>query len=585
MEDNEPPPLRTDKIPFREIDRTYLLMLDNIEYKLSIEYSEVSIKFRIEKNIPLIKDYYSTQFSLKEIISKLFLIEKQYPTIKKVLDLYQKYLEDRKVSLKYDEKKKVMILKLKKILEYDEVECELELNQICLSTNELINMIIENAEKRQNYVGKGGNIDNFAFTNKMQDQINRVKSEIENKQKSLIENLKNELLTEIKNLKDEKEQMKNKYESEINSLKNEIQKIKYELSTKNEIINKMYKFVEQDSKINFSFNNSPEFLECQTEYIENNNDIITPFCVFIPIKNQTELIATYDYKNSKHIIEIYKINNNSPISSLEGHSNSVRSIRYFVNNFSYNDYLISSDIDGNIIIWDISKDYEDIRQLKIKYNGSILSTLLLFNIKNENFIITSSNNESDDYSSVYRFENNTSDKDNCLKKLKNTNKNSTLYLLTWNYKDECYIIELCNKKICVINFEKNKEYANLVCKHEEDYHIRGIIYSDNYLISSSFNGYVRVWDLVSKSLFKTIKINNDKLFGVVHWDKELIIVANYTNNSLDIISLEKEKVIKEIKTPHNDGVTIIEKIYSAFNGNIIVSVAKDKTLRLWSIKK
>ena len=179
MEDNEPPPLRTDKIPFREIDRTYLLMLDNIEYKLSIEYSEVSIKFRIEKNIPLIKDYYSTQFSLKEIISKLFLIEKQYPTIKKVLDLYQKYLEDRKVSLKYDEKKKVMILKLKKILEYDEVECELELNQICLSTNELINMIIENAEKRQNYVGKGGNIDNFAFTNKMQDQINRVKSEIE----------------------------------------------------------------------------------------------------------------------------------------------------------------------------------------------------------------------------------------------------------------------------------------------------------------------------------------------------------------------------------------------------------------------
>ena len=54
------------------------------------------------------------------------------------------------------------------------------------------------------------------------------------------------------------------------------------------------------------------------------------------------------------------------------------------------------------------------------------------------------------------------------KKLKNTNKNKTLYLLPWYYKDEWYIIELCYKKIEIINLEKNKEYAHLTRLFEED---------------------------------------------------------------------------------------------------------------------
>ena len=596
MENNLPPGqlTPTEETPsLNKWDKTYQLNFGNNNYKLSMNYDETNIVFRIDKSSAIQKYIYSNKYTLSELISKLYLIPEKYTTTKKLLELYQKYLDNNKVSLIYDEETSQMFLRLKKILDDEEIICDLELKKKFLSNNELISLLYEDVELLKS--GKNGRSESFTEDPDFINTINDVKTELkiqnelmQNKHNEIVKEMRKEFSYEINQLKKEKDELKNKYENEIQNLKNQIKNITLQISNQNTSNNQITNQGKNNSFTNFIYDNSHKNLKCSEIFIPNNNECITPFCVFLPIQEQSEFLATYDCRKSKHLIDIYKIPNTTPIITLEGHTNEIRSIRYFANKFCGNDYLISSDLDKNVIIWDIFENYKNIRQLTqatLKYSdkGVILSTLLIFTAKDENFIITSSNNDSDDYTRVYKFEKTQKEKDECLKKLKNTNKNKTLYLLPWYYKDEWYIIELCYKKIEIINLEKNKEYAHLTRLFEEDNHIRGIIYKENYLCCSSTNGYVRVWDLVNKNLYTTIKINKDNLIGIIHWDYDIIIVANYTNNSLDVVSIDNAKLLQQIKTPHNCGVSNIEKVSCSSSKVRIISVSKDKALRFWSV--
>ena len=592
MENNLAPALLTpteETNSLKKCDKTYQLPLGNIDYKLSISYDESSILFRIEKTNTVRKHFYSKKYTLSELISKLYLLPNLYPTTQKVLELYQKYLDKNKVSLIYDEKTTQMFLRLKKTLEDEEITCDLELKQTCLSSKELINILYEEVELVKSSKSR---TESFAedpdFLNKINDFKEEIKIQNElmkNKHNEVVKEMRNEFSKEINELKKEKDELKNKYENEIQSLKDQIKNINIQISNQNPSNNQINNN-NKNSVTNYIYDNSHKLLKCSEIYIQNNNEYITPFCIFLPIQQKSEFLATSDFRNSKYIIEIYKIPNTTPINTLYGHTNNIRSIRYFANKFRGNDYLISTDLDKNIIIWDIFDNYKNIRQLTqsiLKYSdkGVILSTLLIFTAKEENYIITSSNNDSEDYTRVYKFEKN-KEKEDCIKKLKNTNKNKTLYLIPWYFKDEYYIIELCYKKIEIINLEKNKEYAHLKCRFEEDNHIRGIIYEENYLCCTSTNGFIRIWDLIDKNLYRSIKINKDNLVGIIQWDYDILMVANHTNNSLDVVSIENAKLIEQIKTPHSDGVSNIEKVNND-NKVKIISVAKDKTLRFWTV--
>ena len=83
----------------------------------------------------------------------------------------------------------------------------------------------------------------------------------------------------------------------------------------------------------------------------------------------------------------------------------------------------------------------------------------------------------------------------------------------------------------------------------ETEHFSGFIYNkdnNDYLCSSSENGYINIWDLYNKKIFKRINTNKCKLAHIIRWNNKYIIVADVNNKSFKIIDLEENKVISNM---------------------------------------
>ena len=123
--------------------------------------------------------------------------------------------------------------------------------------------------------------------------------------------------------------------------------------------------------------------------------------------------------------------------------------------------------------------------------------------------------------------------------------------------------------------------------------ITNIFYKDdnNYLVSSSLNGYINIWDLYEKKIFRTINlniknINNEcKLYHIIEWNETYIIAADKKNNSLKIIDRENNYSINNINTDHNDKDLIsIKKVYHPIYGEALLSAGRDSVIKLWTFE-
>ena len=212
-----------------------------------------------------------------------------------------------------------------------------------------------------------------------------------------------------------------------------------------------YKFIIHFIKINYIFEKDPNNLKYKyditnTNYPDGCNDI---FELFISYKDNKEYIISPNINN--YNLDIFTLLDNQKIKSLNGHKNNILTVRYFINNKDYNEYLISADDNYIVIIWDITNNYNIKYQINTKYNSYILSCLLVFpHNNNDNYIITSTRSTSNDNdksaTKIYSLNNG-----NFIKYINNTNNNSIYYLLSWYNKknNKYYIIQLANKKIII----------------------------------------------------------------------------------------------------------------------------------------
>ena len=109
------------------------------------------------------------------------------------------------------------------------------------------------------------------------------------------------------------------------------------------------------------------------------------------MKNNNKGYIASPNKNN-FFLDIYNLLNNEKLLSLKKHLNGISSVRYFINNKNNNEYLISSDENKIVIIWDINDNYGIKLKIDTKYESSIFSCIMMFpNInENDNYIITSS---------------------------------------------------------------------------------------------------------------------------------------------------------------------------------------------------
>ena len=425
---------------------------------------------------------------------------------------------------------------------------------------------------------------------KIKQEINSQNAEKEEKNKINTEkeninaNKMNEEISSLKQANNQMKEDKSNLEKEISQLKSQLSLIIEKENKKEEkkrLIEEKKEKIYQE-QVNHKFAGDPEKLKFKFDILKTNNIFfIDEFAVYVSITDKKEYLASGNKNN--YNIDIYDIKNNIFYTSLKAHKNGTPTVRYFLNNKKKKEYLISADFLKTVIIWDLNNDYNIIQKIKIdEYKGSILSTILYFDVKvkeNEynDFIITSSDDENEDFSKVYSFKDGS-----FITNISNTNKNTSYYLLPWEFNDKYYIVELCLNKICINNLLSDENYAELVSNPESS-HFGGFIYDEKFLCCSSENGQIRIWNLDKKCLIKKIEKIGSCYFEVIPWNEKFVISANYKNNSFDIFDIEKGELVKQVSTSHNVGVRAVKKIFLPNYGECLITSGHDNIIKMWSI--
>ena len=350
------------------------------------------------------------------------------------------------------------------------------------------------------------------------------------------------------------------------------------------LYNRMNNKINEIEELSYTFKKNPN-LKYKLNIVDNNdfygyNDI---FEIFLSYKDKKEYLVS---KNKNYDLDIYLLINVKKIISLKGHETHIDTVRYFINNNNYNEYLISADEKNIVIIWDITNNYSNNYRIQTKYDGQIYSCYLLFPYNDkENYIITStssvSNNKDKSATKLYSLK-------SCkfVKNIYFSNLCIIFYLLSWYNKNnnKYYIIQLASKKIIISNLLEDELYSQLI-NIPESSHYSGFIYYKNnkdYLITSSENGFINIWDLYNKSIYKVIETYCD-LIHIIEWNNKYCIAVDYNKKSFKIINLEQYKIVSDIKGIHTKEIKCIKKIYHPIYGESLLSAGRDNTIKLWAI--
>ena len=623
--------------------REYNINNENNNYILRLETNNRYLYFIISSN-DNIEYNYKTNMNLSTIVNKLELNSIKYNNLDLILDIFDEVYKNNKLSVDIlNDESCVLIINLFNVLTAKKYEIKLVKN--CMKEKDKFDMLFN-----QFKLLKKNNYDNDKIE-EMNNKINELNNKIDKKDEEIkdIINKKDLVINEInqkvinqenkiQELENKNIDIINKYENEIKLLNNKIMNLENNINSsiikindsincfnllkeeknidnnnvnkmnnnifndeinKNEIIinnefqekeinlEKINNNKEYEKKINYEFVKDPKNLKYKSDLISSNsdsgyNDI---FEIYISYKDNQEYIVSPNYKNFN--LNIFNLRNNQKILSLQKHENSIRTIRYFINNKNKNEYLISADSNQKVIIWDITNNYNIKYIIDTKYASDIYSCLLVFpENMNDNFIVTStycmSKNNEEAATKVYSF-------NDCkfIKYINNTSDIHIYYLLSWYNKNnnQYYIIQFSKNKILINNLISDELYSELI-NIPEGYHYSGVLYyKDNkdYLCSSSTNGYLNIWDLYEKKIYKNINTNGSNLAHVINWNNKYIIVVDINKKSFKIIEIENNSIY-DIKNDNKHKLYCIKKVNHPIYGESLLSVTNDKVIKLWTIE-
>ncbi len=121
-------------------------------------YSDNRMYFRLRQINNLSFYYYKNNYDYENITKLLFLLKDHYDDICKVFKFYETALSKNKVILKQSKDNNKILLYLKRVLDFDEVESFLDLEETKLTNEEMIKILFnEMREIKMNGVKKTEN--------------------------------------------------------------------------------------------------------------------------------------------------------------------------------------------------------------------------------------------------------------------------------------------------------------------------------------------------------------------------------------------------------------------------------------------
>lgn len=316
------------------------------------------------------------------------------------------------------------------------------------------------------------------------------------------------------------------------------------------------------------------------------------FDVFKSIKdNNTYLIISNKENNNIEIIDIYS---KKILKSIEGNNSKFILIKYYLNPKKQKEYLITVDIKGIIKIISISDNYNIMSTItspkEFQNMWLFINCALLFNIqinsqKMDILIVSSRTRYMEEHpTKIYNIYNGL-----LLKDVSNTEKNQTRFIIPWynEMNDQYYIIECCEDLLVIVNILHNEIYAKLEEERFKSYSSGFVHKKDDvdYLYVSTSCSEVSIWNLIDKKLVKKIIIskiyNNIRLYGLILWNENYLIVMDDTNKAIKIIDLREDKIISYIKHKHKSSVRCIKRIKHKDFGECLLTAGDDNKIKLW----
>ena len=479
-----------DSIPGKE----YELNLEKDTYLLKIDIiSKERISFNIRQINNISYYYFYQEYDYQTLIKELVLPAQHYDNIEKIYKFYDTSIEKKKVVLNYDKEKKEMILLLKINIMFDEIESKLYLKENQLTNEEMIKILFN--EIRDIKTKK------LLPLNPINNENNNIKENTNNKELiNLINNkddIINKLVTknekmelQIKELKEENKKIKESLDKCLKYIDEKTNEKKKEEELKQKIKEENENFIKQN--INVEFRENPQNLKLRDTLTTNATscDQRAKFTVYIGLQDHIEYLV-YNNKNNNNL-DIMRIKYKTIINSLKGHNANTIVIRYYSKD-NKEEYLLSSDKNKLVIIWDIQNFYNKKYTIQAQYSSDIYDALLLFNVFNKDYILLS-NYSSNEYSKLYEFKENTP----FVKNIHGTNDHATYFMIPLFYNNKYYLIECSVNKIYINNIFEDENYANLSMDPEGS-HYCGYLYNDNFLCVSDYGQkFIRIWDLAKK---------------------------------------------------------------------------------------
>ena len=519
----------TPKLPNEKAEtRNYKLTLDKENFSLLIETdTNGSICFKVKQLDNISLSYFTKSYSYEDIIHKLVLFKDYYDSLSKVLTFIDTSIAQNKMILKKDKDNNIK-LSLKKVIDYQELECIIDLEEKKLKNDEVVKLLFDEVKELKSKNIGGSNDKELINT------IKQLKEEIELNKKE-----KEEMKKNIDLLSKQKDEM----EKKIFLLKEENIKIKENfVKFKNYIEEKMKGQKNGDINLfteinydNFTQNpNNLKFKELLTN-VHTRQGMLSNFAVYTGLKDKIPYLV---YNNKTNFnLEVMRLNDNIVMHSLKKHNNDVTVIKYYRKEYN-EEYLLSCDVNKLVIIWDIQNNFNIKNTIQEEFKGKIWDAHLLLNLSSKDFILLSSGEKGEGIK-LYELKDNSTQ---FIKIIDGTKENITNYMIKWTYNNKYYIIKLYNE-ISIHNIFENELYTKLIAPKSRYY--CGFIYKNNYLCANDRNNnLLRIWDLANKKIINEIKYDGEMGREIIQWNDIYTIVS--CNHGFIVIDLEKGKVTNKI---------------------------------------
>ena len=549
--------------------KTYKLPAnDNNIYELKMSLFSETLLFKIRplKNISLLN--YEKKFDYEEIAKILFLEKSYYKNVEKIFTFCDKALNDKKVTIYPELEKHQIKVILKKKMDYDEVDCEFYLHEKKNTKDEMIQILIDELNtlklQKSNNNNNISNIGNFKNDIGNNNINNNIIKDLNDKINKLVE--KNELFeVQFNSMVDENALLRNKIsdmEKTIKNLENKISNIEKNNNSINisgsNSLNNSNNNIPQINISNKNFIKKLEYKETITTH-HSNSGWLRQFVVYRNKKDNHDYLV-YNNVSNHFSLDIYRVFDKQLIRYLKGHQSKVSVIKYFIKN-NTNEYLLSCDEKKVVICWSLLT-YTQQFKIDTKMIGYIWDATVLFNISGVDLCIISSNSD-EECTRIYDFNNN----NQFIKFIDSSYNNKSNYLIPWYYNNNCYIIECCNSKVSINSIFSSQNYATLE-KTPEGMHCCGYIYKDIYLCVTDYNNnFLRIWNLLTKSVEKEISYEGWFCFGVTPWNDDYSIIAS--SEGLIILDINQGKMVMKIIHKKANNLCGIQKVNSAYNGECI----------------